>query len=475
MDLNSRELNFNKFKIGNIGFGLAIVLISLLTTISIILLSLESLFYTWGLIIAIPLIWVMYKNPKYWIYSVLLVFPFYTQDSSVGVSVSDVLIGLFYLASLALWFLESFLISKKKLIYDLPDFLLLFFFIVAALTSYYTTELNTLFLEWMKEYSRFFIVLYYFPIRYYFFEKEDSKFILFFFLAMVFCCDLIQIGKYYFYLKSNIIYAYQLSTSERINQILYTTTIPAAIIFIFYLRNNYLKIVFSMIIIATIGALIATLSRTFWILTIFDVFIIFLYLTLKNKVKLILFSLVFSVILVGSAYVMFQSKFTYLTKFLEMRFSSTGNASKDISLKARYVEWDKVEEFIYDFPLGGLGFSHTFQFHSPLTQEILRTTNIHNGYLFLMYRLGIPLTLVYVLLFIYGLSTSFFLSFRFKDTYYKPLSIATFLGYFSMLFSNFTSAQFFYRDSFFVTAFLFFCSSICYIEYKRLLQNNQNF
>lgn len=471
MDIQTNSLSVNKFNLGKLSITLSICLIIVFTGLIVFLQHLDLLLFAGLTIVLIPALYFMMSKPKYWIYGVLLVFPFFSQDSSSGISTSDVLIGVFYLLSLTFWLIEAVLISKKKLIQDIPDFLLIIFFVFSLLTGFYTYESETSFLNWFKEFARHLIVLFYFPLRYYFGNKEDSKKVLVFFFVMILFCDLIQIAKYYYYINSNIVYAYQLSTSERINQILYTTAIPAGIIFMFYLKSNFLKLIFTGIIITTIGALILTFSRTFWIMVLIDIGIILLYLNNKNRIKLIIFSIFGSIVILGVTYSLFSDKFQYMTRFIEKRFSSTGDAAKDVSLKARFVEWAEVDEQISNYPLGGQGYAKMFQFRTPLDIYVNRTSNIHNGFLFLIYRFGYPLAILYSFLFIYGLVISFYLTFKFNDDFYKPLSIATFLGYFSMLLTNYTSAQFFYRDSFFVAAFLFFCSAISYIEYKRLLKN----
>jgi len=471
MDTQTISTNLSIGNIGKLSKTISICLIVVFTGLVVFLQSIDLLLFAGLVLVVLPALYLMISQPKYWIYSVLLIFPFYSQDSSFGISTSDVLIGVFYLLSLFFWLIESVLISKKRLVLDLPDFLLITFFLFSFLTGIYTNESETTLINWFKEFAKHSIILFYFPIRFYFMNKEDCKKVLVFFFIMIFFCDLIQIGKYYYYMKSNIVYAYQLATSERINQILYTTAIPAGIIFMFYLKSNFMKLLFTGIIMTTIGALILTFSRTFWIMVILDIIIILFYLNNKNRLKLIIFLIFGSIAILGVTYSLFSDKFVYMTKFIEKRFSSSGDAAKDVSLKARFVEWQEVGEQIADYPLGGQGYAKTIQFKTPIDLYVNRTGNIHNGYLFLIFRFGYPLAIMYSFLFIYGLITSFYLTFKFNDDFYKPLSIGTFLAYFSMILTNYTSAQFFYRDSFFVTAFLLFSSSVCHIEYQRLKNN----
>ncbi len=256
-------------------------------------------------------------------------------------------------------------------------------------------------------------------------------------------------------MHSNIVYAYQLIQDLRINQTLFTAASAFGIIFALYQKTLWKSILLTIFTgIATAG-LIASFSRTFWVILLVEVFILFFYLVRRKKVKLIIYSLISTLLIIGTLFFVFQDKSKLMISLIESRFESTGKGTSDVSVMARLVEYQKVWKGIAEYPMGGNGMGTEFDFWSFLENSTRRTRIIHNGYLFFMYKTGIPLTLVFIFPFFYYLIKAEGLSRKTDDEFFRSLSLGSFLAVFLLIISNFTSTQFISRESVFVTALSF--------------------
>jgi O-antigen ligase len=103
--------------------------------------------------------------------------------------------------------------------------------------------------------------------------------------------------------------------------------------------------------------------------------------------------------------------------------------------------------------LGGNGLSAEFHFYDPIPEMTKRTNIIHNGYIYFFYRIGAPLTLVYLFVMVATFLKAFELSKQTTDPFFKKLAVTGFMTMLMLFIVNTTSSQFVYRDGIFVVAF----------------------
>jgi hypothetical protein len=201
-------------------------------------------------------------------------------------------------------------------------------------------------------------------------------------------------------------------------------------------------------------------SRTFWLFLLIGIFIIIFYLTGKQKMKLLLYSSIVSLILISSAFFLFQDKAQVVLTLIENRFVSTKSGAKDISVQARFVEYESVWRHIEEYPMAGTGLAYKFTFYNFLTQRTVRTSFIHNSYLFIMMKLGIPIMIVCFFPYIFYIIKGERYARKSDDEFFRLLSLGSFLSLVLMIVSNFTAAQIIMRESVFVTIMSFALISI---------------
>jgi len=261
-------------------------------------------------------------------------------------------------------------------------------------------------------------------------------------------------------------YAYELAGADKINQMIFSVAVVFGLVFTFYQKKRLNEILLLAFIGIVALALILTFSRTFWLIDIVMFVLLFFFLPIKKRISMLKVGTVLIVLAISSFFILLGDKTELIYTLLENRFQSSASGTKDESLRSRFVEWDYALSEIQKYPLSGKGLGNKVHFFNILTGTTYHTTTIHNGYIFLCYRLGIPMALLYLSFLLYYTFKAFFLSLRKTNLFFKAMSIACFLGLLSVWIANTTSAQFVYRDGFF-TIFLL-------IAFTSIAENNIN-
>lgn len=413
------------------------------------------------------------KFQKIWLHSIIFLSPIYFRGSgSEGVSFMDVFFAVYFFGSLLLWLFWTILIQKKKIFHNVADFLLFAFYILALGTIGLSIANGTQLLDALREYIVIFMVLYYFPFRENFEDKKDLILLGFNFSFSVLINDLGQFYDYYKGLQNGLQYAYQIVTAVRINQTIFTFTIISGILFFLYPQKTISRIWILLVVSVTSIALITTFSRSFWVLVLVSVVFLFIVVPLKQKILLTISVFTISIAILFSFNFYFKDKAKIAMKVVENRLESSKQGSKDVSLQVRLVEYNALYKRIKENPLGGNGFFKKFTFYNIIDQVTARTITVHNGYLYLLYRLGIPLTLTFLFVYFYFAFKSLKVLFMLKkeELFYKFVAISGFIGLFILISADLASSQFIYRDGTFVAALSF---AFIEITYKKLNELNE--
>ncbi len=397
----------------------------------------------------------MFYNKKFWLYSVALSSSVFFLSRSEGVSILDVLIGIYLFFGLAIWFFWTVFVQKKKIVNGMQDWLLLFFFIALLGNSVVAFANDVDLFDWLREYILLFLTLYYFPLKEVFEDKKDIERLLFLFSLSVLA---VSFGQFYTYYKiltaEDMMYAYQLGTSVRENQTILTISIAVAVLFSFEDYSKKVKLYLISFSGICFTALVITFSRTFWAVEMILLFLVFLYLPYRKKLFFSAYAIVLVVFTIVSSLLFFQDNAKIFYSFIEKRFTSSTKGMKDYSLLSRLAEYDAALERTLPLKvLSGNGLSAQFHFYDPIPELTKRTNIIHNGYIYFLYRMGLPLTLAYMSVMVIAFFKSFELSKQIKDTFFRNIALSGWLTILTLFIVNTTSSQFAYRDGIFVVAF----------------------
>ena len=442
------RFNFNSFLI--FSFGLLFIL-----SVVYILSILRFEMYIIPAVIGVVLIPFFFIFPKFWIYTVTFSTIAFFGETEDGLSVFDVITGIFYIGGLVVWFFTEIIVNKRKIIEDSWEFIFLCFFLLFPLTYLGTFDNDLDFLDWFRGYVLYTLMLYYFPLKKLLTKNEDWFIFAYIFVFVTFLTGIKQIYFYYTNIISDLKYAYQIGTSIRYNQLLFSFILSFLFLVFFEIKSKFKQIILFVIISIVIIALATSFSRIFWTTTGVCILFSFIKYRFVDKLK-------FTVIIAATGLVFYLALSLFLkdnlslgVQLLNKRVSSTSSGTKDPSANARFVEWEMVIQKIKESPIVGQGINKYFKHNSPLFENTVYHNTIHNGYLHMMYFFGVPLGLLFILLMLYKFYESIFLFFSIKDKTHKYIIISSIYFYIIFFVVCFFTSEFHKRDDVFLIPLVF--------------------
>ncbi len=397
------------------------------------------------------------KFQRFWILSIILTSPFYLRSGQEGVDVFDIVFAGYYFGSLYFWLFWVALVKKIKLVRNTADFFLLLFFLL-GFGFVFLSSLNSItILDALREFIIISMILIFFPLRELFTEKKQLILLGFVFSISVLINDLGQFYDYYKGMTSGVQYAYQVlsGTKIRINQTLFTFSILIGTLFFLYTPKIPTKIWLILVVGTTSAALVTTFSRTFWVLVLGIMFIFIIIIPLRQKIQLAVVAVFASLSIVIMINMFFKQQADVVYTVIEKRLTSTTQGKADMSLKSRLSEYKVLIKRIKEHPLQGNGFFKEFSFYNPIYTATSHTITVHNGYLYLAYRLGIPMFLMYMYVLFYYFGKSIKVWYLNTELFNKYVALSGFTGLLVLILGSLTSSQFFLRDGTMITAYSF--------------------
>lgn len=450
-----QDYNFND--ILNLNFFNIIIalIIALLLIADVFLLSYFRLeLFILPSILIITIIPFFFIYPKFWLYTVTFSTFIFFGESDKGISTLDIITGLFFIGGLFIWFFCETIVNKRKIIENHWEFIFLFLYLFIPL-FYFALYENILLIDFIRGYLLYVLVLYYFPMKIILNTYQDWNIFVMVFLGSIFVSSLKQIYYYYTNVIQNLIYAYQIGSSIRANQLLFTYAINFIFLFLFDIKSYAKQIILFTFLSLNIIALITSFSRIFWIMTLFCTIITFTTYSFRNKLKFIIILILTLSILLFSIKLFLKENFQTGLIVLEKRITSSSKGTKDVSAEARFYEWEKVIKLIKESPLVGQGFYKVYSHNSPIDEYTIHYSTIHNGYLFLFYNYGIPLGLIILYLFFSKFYQSIFLLFKTKDWINIKLLLFSIYSLLVFFVVSFFTSEFHKRDDVFLIPMVF--------------------
>ena len=144
--------------------------------------------------------------------------------------------------------------------------------------------------------------------------------------------------------------------------------------------------------------------------------------------------------------ILFGNIGTFLFQAIGERFASIGKTTKDVSFLNRIIESKAIIEYIKSNPIWGFGLGSTYRFNSLIPRE-MPTWYVHNGYLFILFKLGIP-GLISLLMFIFiSIYNGYRCIRKEKDDFIRGIVIGFVACLIAMLPLTLSSPQFIQKNS----------------------------
>lgn len=454
---------------------ISILVLSLLTSAFLfIALQLEQGIVVSLIILSILFLYLIINHPRLWIYSIAAFTFVYFKESSEGISAVDYASAILYSGSLMVWIVWMKLINRIRITDSAADWLIILFFSCFLFNFVVAVANGNDILGWLREALRGIIILYFIPIKYYFKDTEDLKKLLAVFALSVIISALWQFYDYYRILHLDAVYLYQLGTSVRLNQALFSSATVFGFAFLIYYTKLKNQVFLFIITALAFGGLFTSFSRSFWLVVALNTFILFIFVPLRKKIKISAFVIIALTILVYVIFNIFGDKSKYMMMMVENRIGSSFQGRKDVSVDMRFVEYNAVYGNIAENPFGGNGMGSKIKFYYSGNKAVTVTHNIHNSYLFTAQRYGIPMALVFFSALILYLIKSFKLAISIKGMFDKLLILGAFNTMLMLIITSFTSAVIFYRDGSVITAFTIAIIGIIDNKYRNFNGGIQN-
>lgn len=429
------------------------------------------LYISFGLL-ALPVVYIVIRYPKIWIYSLLLCNIKYFMGSDAGVDVFDVLAAVLYFGGSFTWIMYHSLFKREKLIRNYGDWFFAAFAFISLLNLPLAVLNGVKPLDWFREYVTFIMPLLYFPIRDIFPTRKELKNLLLLFAVSTIFLSIYQLINYKNHITENLIYIYQLGSPIRVNQVVFTASIIVILTFAFYETKARNALMLLIIGSFSIFGILTSLSRTYWAFIFVYLFIVFILIQPRSKLIVLIFVMMASVGTYLGAEWILGSNATKLLQVFAKRFESTKKGTQDYSWKLREHEYHYDFKNISTHPLGGIGYGKKFKIYDMALKYNTMMHFTHNGYLGLSYKLGIPLAIMYILWLLCYTVMSFKTWIESRAKFDKLLMGAVSINFIMIFWANVTATQFNGRDGAFVEAMLVAITGILVdLHKKEQLQN----
>jgi len=408
----------------------------------------------------LPLLYLMIKYPRIWIYSIALTNIYFFYDRGDEVSLIEIILAIQYLGTLSIWMFWMLLIKREKLVDNIADIFIFFFLLIILGNSIINYINSNDMMIWVREAFNLLLLCIYFPIKKYFTEKKELMTLLVIYSIVVTASAFLHFNTYLKVLQGNIQYAYELSQGIRVNQSLFTAGAVFGFIFALHTKNKILSLILVVFTSVSIAGLVTSFSRTYWIILIIEMLIVVFYLSGRQRIKLMAFAFITSLVILVSLLYIFEDKSKIMVQLLERRLTSAGKGTSDISIQARFAEYEQEFKGIMEYPMAGQGLSKKITYWNTLESYTSRVQYIHNGYIYVAYKMGIPAFFVFFFPFIYYLVKGEKLARKESDVFFRILTLGSYLAILMILISIFTATQLSSREGNFVIALSFSFISI---------------
>ncbi|MCU0425993.1 MAG: O-antigen ligase family protein [Candidatus Kapabacteria bacterium] len=445
-----------------------------LSTIVATAIPLALLFTGWIsgiMLVALPLLALVFmlfvRYPRIWLYTgaVLNYFWISSGKGDEAITLKEYALVAFIMGGLWIWMFSMVFIQKRSFIRHFGDKVLVFtVFLMSVNLLLVLVNDQSSALTWLREYLLFYTMLYYLPWREHFTKREH----IFTFLSLT-AGVFIFIGatNLWQYVKaaSNVLYAYQVWTSRKmLNTHIFLCATVLCSMGALYASTRKARL--GMLCLTAFYAIVVlvSFSRGFWISGMVGI-IATLWLIDKRKVATVaLYSLLGGIFVLFAIQILFPERAALIIKVIQSRFASSAAGTQDLSLLARIYETRVVVDVLLQYILGGVGLGAAFTIFDPLERYYTRVTFIHNGYLYIWVKLGLPFFLAFYGAWAYMMRRAYTLARQKKNA---PLQRILAAGAFGSLVAftllNVTSAIPEARDGFYCLSVLF--AAIGFAEY----------
>jgi O-antigen ligase len=344
-----------------------------------------------GTFVAIPLVLWIVKSDLRIVFCLIVLFVTVVRYKA-GIQVGEVLFGLGFFGFLFYWTIRKLITNPNGFAQNSSDYLLLAYLAFATLTIPFSVVNGADIGEMFSEYVALMMLAMYFPVRD--LAAKEPR-------AIRWIIAAVGILAVYVVARNLFTYAARLGSAEHLWQIatgrvthnehvLMMMTVGAVAVLGVIDRFKHQLGVLVIAGICGTGVIIGQ-SRALWLATLLGLGVVFLFVTKKNKVRLLLFGSASLGAVLLAAYVVMGGEMlsVVIAGLMDRFFSLETAATQDVSLVNRFLEMDAVFRASLASPIIGHGFGVPYDYYSIVYHHTHVQSFVHSGYLGLFYRHGL--------------------------------------------------------------------------------------
>ncbi|MEX1139057.1 MAG: O-antigen ligase family protein [Bacteroidota bacterium] len=366
----------------------------LLTSVTIVATLDAAVFLPIALLGSVFVFW-SYRNPVVWLFSVILMHAIFLRRTQ-EISPQEVFFGVYFYGYFAYWLIDSILVRGKALIMDRAGGWLLVFLFVSLVSIVIGFLNNVVPGLWFREVLITSVLFVFFPAREILRKEVGMK-------AVVVSLVLLSVGLAAYNLT---MYTSSALAAEIYGGLLgrrqpgsvhffFAMVVLAASVWVHGPGGTRYRSATALVFLINAAALAATFTRGFWIAAVAALVLLFLLAEGRKKLMLL-----WSTVVVAGGATAAVLAFGGLGKAAIMslfaRFVSSGEALQDVSFTNRIAESTAIIDAIFRSPFIGHGFGTSFRFFNLLVHTTVETWYAHNGYLFLLFKVGLIGTIAFL-------------------------------------------------------------------------------
>ena len=332
------------------------------------------------------------RDDRRWILAAIPIHLIVFLEKTTKIDLEKLIYTGFFFPALFIWFFRKWL--KRERIIERKDELVLVLFLAIGLISVFIAGYQdpSYFSRGFREYYIFIPYLFYFPVRDFVTSRERFNEIVW---ALLITCTIGAIYVVYIFKTATVDATHVwnvLWSRKNLSEPLYMTAI--LILLAMVASKAYKPRITFPLLAINILALGITLTRGYWGATGVGAVLLIIFLGKAARGRLIGFLTGGLAVVIATAAIVFPRIFEFLIGIVAARATSISFQSE--SLKDRLIESASVISKIKASPIIGHGFGATFSFYEILQGYTMTTWYIHNGYLFLLFKLGVVGAMMYL-------------------------------------------------------------------------------
>jgi len=388
---------------------------------------------------------------------------------STEITLVEVVYGVYSFGYLGFWLWQKVFVTREPVLEHTADTFLVAFFVVATCTLPITVLGGQTALWWFRELVTLAQLLLFFPLRD---AMRDRRGMIALVVALLLMFTIVAVNNLMNYraVTAAAAFLWELTASRQAFGDHYF--FPALVVLVsawIHVENRTQAWLLLPLIVMMALALALTFSRGFWVSAALALLVLFVLARGRERRRLTL-----ATVLGGAAGLFAMGIFlgkagsSVLTALFN-RVVSVRGAMVDLSFMNRVVESQAAVDGILKNPILGHGVGSVLSRYNILDHETTTNLYIHNGYLYLIYKVGIVGTIPYLAFLAVVIWTGLRLSFdRSCDRTVQAFTRAFTAILSAMLVVNVTSNVFVQKQSILVLAFGCACLMGTYAAQKRV-------